>query len=316
MAKIGEDIRFAKNLIMKGGIVGVPTETVYGLAGNALDENSILKIYSAKDRPKFDPLIAHTDSLEKILPLIDEFPEKARILADSFWPGPLTLLLPRKRNVPDLLTSGLSRVAFRIPNHPLTLELLSKLYFPLAAPSANPFGFVSPTQASHVNDQLGDKVDYILNGGKCKIGVESTVVGFDNEEVVVHRFGGLGIEEIEKRVGSVRVELNKSSNPDAPGMMKSHYSPGVPVVIGIIREKLKQMSGKKVGVISFCEIFHEAYKMRVLSPTRDLNQAAKNLFRAMRELRETDVEVILTEKFPEKGIGRAINDRLARAAAQ
>lgn len=316
MAKIGKDIELAKDLIIKGGIVGVPTETVYGLAGNALDEKSILKIYAAKDRPKFDPLIAHTDSIEKVTKLVEEFPEEARILANTFWPGPLTLLLPKNNKVPDLLTSGLSRAAFRIPNHPLTLELLSKLDFPLAAPSANPFGFVSPTQASHVNDQLGDKVDYILNGGKCEIGVESTVVGFDKGEVVVYRFGGLGVEEIEKVAGPVKVELNNSSNPDAPGMMKSHYSPGVPVIIGTIREELKKVAGKKVGVISFDEVFHDASEMHVLSPTRDLNQAAKNLFGVMREMKEADVEIILTEIFPEEGIGRAINDRLARAATQ
>ena len=316
MAEIGKDIELANKIIVNGGLVAVPTETVYGLAGNALDEKSILKIYSAKDRPKFDPLIAHTDSPEKAEFLAKEFPQQARALANKFWPGPLTLLLPKKNSIPDLLTSGLSRIAVRVPNHPLTLKLLSQLDFPLAAPSANLFGFVSPTQASHVDDQLSDRVDYILNGGKCKIGIESTMVGFDEHGAVVYRLGGVGVEEIEAVIGPVRIELNKSSNPDAPGMMKSHYSPGVPVIIGTIRDELRNAVKKKVGVISFSEVFHDAHEMHVLSPTRDLNQAAKNLFSAMREMKEAEVQVILTEKFPDVGIGRAINDRLARAAAR
>lgn len=315
MAQIGKDVGFAKNLLNDGGIVGVPTETVYGLAGNALNEEAILKIYTAKNRPKFDPLIAHTDSIEKINSLVSDFPPKAKQLAEVFWPGPLTLLLPKGNEIPDLLTSGLSRVAFRIPNHPMALELLSGLDFPLAAPSANPFGFVSPTKASHVEDQLSDKVDYILNGGKCEIGLESTIVGFDGSEVVIYRLGGLRVEAIEELVGPVQLALNKSSNPEAPGMMRSHYSPGVPLLIGSIREELKKAEGKKVGVISFSEVFHEAHEMHVLSPIRDLNQAAKNLFGVLRKMKEANVDIILTEKFLDEGLGRAINDRLERASA-
>lgn len=316
MAQIGKDIDKAIHLLKVGEIVGIPTETVYGLAGNALNEEAILKIYTSKNRPKFDPLIAHTDSIEKVESLVKELPEKALLLAEAFWPGPLTLLLPKNDKVPDLLTSGLSRMAIRIPNHPLTLELLSKLDFPLAAPSANPFGFVSPTKASHVNDQLGDKIEYILNGGKCQVGIESTIIGFEDDEVVIHRLGGLEVEKIENVVGQVSLKLNKSSNPDSPGMMKSHYSPGVPVIIGSIREELKKLSGQKVGVISLGEVFHDAHEMYVLSPTRDLEQAAKNLFGVLRKLKQAGVDVILTEKFPDQGLGRAINDRLERAAAK
>lgn len=315
MARIGKDIDFAKNLLNEGAVVGIPTETVYGLAGNALNEDVILRIYAAKNRPKFDPLIAHTDSIQKVESLVDEFPEKARYLADAFWPGPLTLLLPKKDTIPALLTSDLPRVGFRIPNHPLTLNLLSQLDFPVAAPSANPFGFVSPTKASHVADQLDDKIEYILNGGQCRVGIESTIVGFEGEEVAIHRLGGLEMEAIEKAVGKVHLKLNKSSNPDAPGMLKSHYSPGVPVIIGSISEELKKVKGKKIGAISFGEVFHDVAVMHVLSPTRDIQQAAKRLFGALRELKQADVDIILTEKFPDEGIGRAINDRLERASA-
>ncbi|MCP4456611.1 MAG: threonylcarbamoyl-AMP synthase [Cytophagales bacterium] len=315
MAEIGKDIDYAKDVLSDGGIVGVPTETVYGLAGSALDTGAILKIYKAKNRPQFDPLIAHTNRIDKIETWVHDFPLKAMQLAEKFWPGPLTLLLNKTDAIPDLLTSGLARVAFRIPNHPLTLELLSRLDFPLAAPSANPFGFVSPTQASHVEDQLGDKVDYILNGGKCRIGIESTVVGFEEDEVIVHRLGGLSVEEIEEVVGPVQLKLNKSSNPEAPGMMKSHYSPGIPVIIGSIRDEVEKLKDRKAGVISFSEFYHDAQVMKVLSPTRDLHQAAKNLFRVLREMKDEEVDVIVTEKFPNEGLGKAINDRLERSAA-
>ena len=226
MAEIGLNIEKAAELLNAGEIIGIPTETVYGLAGNALNEDAILQIYSAKNRPKFDPLIAHTDSLEKVEDLVKNIPEKAATLAKHFWPGPLTILLEKKLNVPDLLTSGLSRIAIRIPNHPLTKQLLSKLDFPLAAPSANPFGYVSPTTAQHVQDQLGDKIPYILDGGPCKVGLESTIVGFENDEVIIYRLGGTKVEEIEKLIGPVKIQVNESSNPAAPGMLKSHYSPG------------------------------------------------------------------------------------------
>ena len=316
MAKIGKDVDYAARLLSEGEIVGIPTETVYGLAANAFDEDAILKIYSAKQRPKFDPLIAHSDSIEKIKSWVLELPPKATILAEKFWPGPLTILLKKGPQVPDLLTSGLSRMAVRIPNHDLTLELLSKLDFPLAAPSANPFGFVSPTKAAHVEEQLGDKLEYILNGGTCKIGIESTIVGFENDEATIYRMGGLSQEVIEEAIGPVEVELNKSSNPIAPGMLRSHYSPGIPLEIGPIRELLAKFEGKRIGVISFSEFFHDATVMEVLSPRGDIEQAAKNLFQSLRNLGTLNLDLILAEKFPNKGIGRAINDRLERAAAK
>lgn len=315
MAKVGENILFASMLLKEGELVAIPTETVYGLAGNALNEDAILKIYSAKNRPKFDPLIAHTNSVEKIKQWVADMPQEAIDLADAFWPGPLTMLLNKSSLIPDLLTSGLSRVAFRIPNHPLTLELLAQLDFPLAAPSANPFGFVSPTQADHVNDQMGDKLQYILDGGPCQIGIESTIVGFEGPRVVVYRLGGLSLEEIEGVVGKVEVRLNKSSNPVAPGMLKSHYSPGKPVIIGDIEKEIARHSTQKIGIISFHKAFEE-YETQVLSESGDLREAAKNIFQALRYMSKTDVDVILTETFPNEGLGRAINDRLQRAAAK
>jgi L-threonylcarbamoyladenylate synthase len=314
MAVIGTDILLAEKFLREGEVVAIPTETVYGLAGNALSEASILKIYQVKNRPSFDPLIAHVGSREAAQALVAQWPEKAALLADNFWPGPLTLLLPKKAHVPDLLTSGLERVGVRMPNHPLTLQVLSHLDFPLAAPSANPFGFVSPTSAQHVADQLGAKIPYILDGGPCRLGLESTIVGFEEEMPVVYRLGGLSLEQLEAVVGPVQLKRNKSSNPVAPGMLKSHYSPGKPMVLGDIEANLAKHAGKKIGTLGFTRSFPEAAHSFVLSPSGSLDEAARNLFAVMRAIATSDVDIILAERLPDEGLGRAINDRLERAA--
>lgn len=315
MATIGTDIQLAKKILLNDGVVGIPTETVYGLAGNALSEKAILKIYEVKNRPKFDPLIAHTNSLEKIKELVKEIPEKAHKLAAEFWPGPLTLLLEKDGRVPDILTSGHPRVAVRIPNHSLTQKLLSELDFPLAAPSANPFGYVSPTSAKHVDDQLGKKIEYVLDGGECSVGVESTIIGFENGEPVVHRLGGIAIEALEEVVGSVQVQINESSNPSAPGMLKSHYSPGRRLILGDIEKNLASRPSETTGIISFSKSYNVPQKnLFILSEKADLNEAAKNIFRALRAMDAPHVQEVLADFLPEEGLGRAINDRLKRAS--
>lgn len=315
VAEIGIDIDKAKDLLRAGEVIGIPTETVYGLAGNALDEDAILKIYSVKNRPKFDPLIAHTDSLAKVVKLVKEIPTQAHELANAFWPGPLTILLEKKKIVPDLLTSGLNRVAVRIPDHPLTFQLLSDLEFPLAAPSANPFGYVSPTSAQHVQDQLGEKIPYVLDGGMCQVGLESTIVGFEDDQVVVYRLGGTKVEAIEEVVGKVKIQVNESSNPAAPGMLKSHYSPGRKMILGSIEENLKNLDPKTTGIISFKKSFEvPEQNLAVLSQSGDLDEAARNIFSALRKMDQPHIEVILAEYLPKEGLGKAINDRLRRAA--
>ncbi len=320
MAQIGKDIAAAKAFLEKGQLVGIPTETVYGLAGNALDPEAAALIFETKNRPGFDPLILHTSSIERVGDFVREFPEQLRVLAEKFWPGPLTLLLPRKAIVPDLVTSGLDRVAVRVPRHPLTLALLEELSFPLAAPSANPFGYISPTRPSHVEAQLGEGIPYILDGGACTVGLESTIVGLENGQIVVYRLGGLEITEIEKLVGPAKIKDHSSSNPAAPGQLDSHYAPRKPFVLGdlhdLIREKKAQ--GENFAVLSFSEIFPDldSGKQIALSPSENLHEAAKNLFAAMRELDESSATVILAELMPEIGLGRAINDRLRRAAAK
>ncbi len=314
MSKIGIDIEKAKQILQNGGLVAIPTETVYGLAANALDKDAVLKIFEAKNRPHFDPLIIHTNSIEKVKMWVSDLPDWAQKLAKAFWPGPLTLLLPKK-NIPDIVTSGLELVAVRIPHHSLTLDMLAALDFPLAAPSANPFGYVSPTRPVHVAAQLKDKVEYILDGGDCEVGIESTIVGMEDGKLCVFRLGGLPVEDIEGVVGKVEIRLNRSSNPKAPGMLKNHYAPKKPLIIGDIASLLKEHSEKKVGVISFKSDFSQKHQ-QILSSKGDLGEAAHNLFSAIRTLDDSEVELIVAERFPEDLLGRAINDRLQRAAAK
>lgn len=319
MAEIGKDIFKAKSILERGDLVGIPTETVYGLAGNALNPDAVAKIFAVKNRPDFDPLILHTHALEKVYDFTLEIPDPLLKLAQRYWPGPLTLLLPKKKLVPDLVTSGLDQVAVRVPNHPLTRELLSVLEFPLAAPSANPFGYISPTKASHVNDQLGNKISYILDGGSCHVGLESTIVGMEGDKVMVYRLGGLDVGAIEKVVGKVQVMAHSSSNPKSPGMLKSHYAPQKPFVLGDLEELVKDYLKKGIpfAVLSFYREFPglpQSFQIQ-LSLQKDMSEAAKKLFAAMRTLDSLDVSVILAELLPEEGLGRAINDRLRRASA-
>ena len=320
MAEIGVDIEQAAAFLRQGKLVAIPTETVYGLAGNALDVKAVSSIFQTKNRPSFDPLILHVASLEQVSPFVSEFPEKLKRLAEAFWPGPLTLLLPRKSIVPDLVTSGLDRVAVRVPNHPLTLALLGQLDFPLAAPSANPFGYISPTQAAHVAAQLGAQIPFILDGGACAVGLESTIVGMEGEQVIIYRLGGLELSKIESVVGKLTVQAYSTSNPSAPGQLASHYAPQKPFILGNLGELVPQLiqQGKKVGVLSFSTHFPSlsADCQVVLSASQDLTEAAQRLFMAMRLLDESQAELIVAEFVPEIGLGRAINDRLKRAATQ
>jgi len=222
MADIGKDIAKAKRLLEAGELVAIPTETVYGLAANALDEDAVAKIFEVKDRPGFDPLIVHAGTVTQISGIVEDIPGPLLKLAEKFWPGPLTLLMKKKPLIPYLVTSGLENVAVRVPDHPMTGELLRILDFPLAAPSANPFGYISPTLAEHVQDQLGEKIPYILDGGHSEVGLESTIVGMDAGRVFVFRLGGTEVSAIEDIVGVVTVMPQSSSNHKSPGMLKSH----------------------------------------------------------------------------------------------
>lgn len=314
---IGTALTTAIELLRRSEVVAVPTETVYGLAGNALCPKAIASIFEIKNRPRFDPLIVHASSVERLSKYANAFPEAARRLADQFMPGPLTLLLDKAAIIPDLVTAGSPRVALRVPNHPLTLSLLQQLDFPLAAPSANPFGYISPTTAQHVADQLGSQIPYILDGGPCQVGVESTIVGFEDGQAVVYRKGGVPVEALTALVGPVQVREHSTSSPNAPGMLKSHYAPSARVVIGNIKELLTKYEGQRVGVIRFRETVDKlpAEHQLILSPGGNFAEAARRLFAGMRQLDRLQLDVILAELLPEEGLGRAVNDRLRRAAA-
>jgi L-threonylcarbamoyladenylate synthase len=314
MAETGNDIAKAKELLIQGDLVAIPTETVYGLAANALDVAAISKIFTAKNRPEFDPLIVHIKSIEEITRYATDIPTKATTLAERFWPGPLTLLLKKKSIVPDLVTSGMDTVGLRNPAHKLTLELLKELDFPLAAPSANPFGYVSPTTAKHVNDQLGDRISYVLDGGSCDVGLESTIVGFEGNETIIYRVGGLSVEDIEQTIGKATLQPYSTSNPKAPGQLKSHYAPGKKVILGKLEELLQQYPALESGILSFNKDFNSPYQF-ILSPSGKMEEAAQNLFTALRAFDQMPIDFILAEPVPEVGLGRAINDRLRRAAA-
>ncbi len=314
---IGKDLERAIALLQQEEVVAIPTETVYGLAGNAFSPRAVSTIFAVKERPSFDPLIVHTNDFERAASFTAEIPALAWRLAQHFMPGPLTLLLPKTENIPDIVTAGLPQVAVRVPSHPLAQALLSLLDFPLAAPSANPFGYISPTTAEHVEQQLGSRIPYILDGGPCQVGLESTIVGFEDSQAVVYRQGGLALEALEKIAGPLLVRPHSTSNPLAPGMLKSHYAPRAPLILGHLEELRERYQGKNIGIIAFRQALPQipAEHQLILSPSGDQAEAARNLFAGMRLLDSLGLDLILAELVPEEGLGRAINDRLRRAAA-
>lgn len=296
-------ILMAARYLKEGQLVAIPTETVYGLAANAFDDEAVKKVFQAKNRPYSDPLIVHCHSLEAVRELVSEFPPGAEELALAFWPGPLTLLLPKSDKISSLITAGQNRVAIRIPNHPLTLELLASLPFPVVAPSANPFGYVSPTTAAHVAAQLQDEVAYILDGGPCEIGIESTIVGFEEGLAKIYRHGGIPAEKITLECGF---------SYQGPGMLKSHYAPRKKVLLGDIPTLLTKYP--QAAILSFTKSY-PGHSL-VLSPSGSLDEAAHNLFAALRTLDEAPCDLIIAEELPMQGLGRGINDRLRKAACQ
>ena len=317
MAEIGQDIGKAKKVLEGGGLVAIPTETVYGLAANGLDSAAVAKIFEAKRRPSFDPLIIHAYSLRSMKNWVEYVPEEAEQLASAFWPGPMTLVLNKKEVIPDLVTSGLSSVAVRLPNHDLTRELLGALSFPLAAPSANPFGYISPVTAQHVNDQLGESVDYILDGGACQVGLESTIVSLTGEPTIL-RLGGLALEDIQKVMPSVKVNTHSSSKPSAPGMLASHYAPKKTIELKETFDSNSVRDFFEIGALVFQHYMEDipTENQYVLSAKGDVNEAAQRLFTGLRTLdANPEINRIITEYVPEEGLGRAINDRIKRATA-
>lgn len=314
--ELGTDIELAAQFLRQGELVSIPTETVYGLGANGLLEPSLKAIFRVKNRPFYDPLILHTDSREKVEQWTEEMSAKLQLLADRFWPGPLTLLLDRKAAIPDVVTAGLPRVAFRIPNHPLTLKLLASLDFPLAAPSANPFGFVSPTRADHVLGHFNGQIAMVLDGGPSAVGIESTIVGEEDGEIIVYRLGGLSVERIEAIVGNVSVRTS-SSKPAAPGMLERHYSPSKTIIVVESEVQLARAAAEDAAYILYNLPFDAAEnRLMRLSKSALPEEAAANFYAALQQWESDEtVKQLVIERMPDFGLGRAINDRLKRAAS-
>ncbi|AGC76528.1 L-threonylcarbamoyladenylate synthase [Nonlabens dokdonensis] len=316
MTIVSKDLLKAAEILSKEELVAIPTETVYGLAGNIYSETAIKKIFEMKNRPFFNPLIVHIHSVEQVEDLAVDFPEKAQELAKAFWPGSLTLVLKKNDKVPDLITAGKDTVGIRMPNHSLTLELLRNLDFPVAAPSANPFTHISPTTAQHVKNYFDGKLEMVLDGGNCTNGIESTIVGFENGEPVVYRLGSISVEEIERVVGKVSVRNNKEQAPNAPGMLEKHYAPRTKTyLVQDISAFIKQHPDKKIGLLLH-STDHESFdvsSITYLSKTGNLKEAASRLYSAMHEMDQLDLDMIIAQRLPDYDLGKSINDRLERA---
>ena len=304
------NIEKAADLIREGKLVAFPTETVYGLGADALNPLAVAKIFELKERPSFDPLIIHIADLAQLEKLVCIKDERVLKLACKFWPGPLTMVLPKSDVVPDIVTSGLPTVGIRMPDNKLALDLIRKSGCPLAAPSANKFGRISPTTAAHVKKQLPD-VDFILDGGKTTVGIESTIITLTDSGFQILRNGIITQEELETVIPiDKNVSIEKLS---APGMMKSHYSPRKKLLIA--DKNNLNIDKSKAGLISFSgEIEKDFFKIIRVSDRNELKDYAVNMFEAMHSFEDDDsVELIIAEPVIEKGIGKAIMDRLKKA---
>jgi len=313
-----ESLKLAHQELMKGRVVAIPTETVYGLAANAFDEQAVNQIFALKKRPAYNPLIVHIGRKEQVEELAQNIPATAHRLMEAFWPGPLTLLLHKKNSVGDRITAGKSTVAIRMPNHRLTLALLQKLPFPLVAPSANRFNHISPTQPEHVRLSLGANAPFILDGGACTLGIESTIIGFSGDKPVLYRWGALSREDIEIVAGPLTLHELDENDIRSPGQLKKHYAPHTAMEIcSNIPRRLKSLENQRVGLLLWTRrpaLDHEP--QMVLSPRGDLNEAAHHLFAALHRLDQMDLDMILAEPVPDRGVGQAINDRLRKASAR
>lgn len=319
------DVRRCAALLRRGGLVAFATETVYGLGASAFDARAVAGVFRAKGRPSFDPLIVHIGELRQLDDVCKNIPELAMKLARRFWPGGLTLVLPKAERVPDMVTAGLSTVAVRMPSHACASQLLSVFGAPIAAPSANRFGYTSPTCAKDVLEDLGGRIDAVLDGGPADVGIESTIVWPHEGEIIVLRPGAVSIEELSK-VAPVRLRPHRPGEVLSPGGLPTHYAPHTPMALlpaawkSELRRLEREPGGRlpRIGLLLFkpepfrCSAVQAVW---TLSPKGRLEEAAANLFRAIRNLDKMSLDAILAGPFPRKGIGLAIADRLEKAAS-
>lgn len=312
LSPTAENLALAADIICRGGLVSFPTETVYGLGANALSAEAAVGIFEAKRRPSFDPLIVHVADWAMLVRVVQEVPPQAERLIERFWPGPLTLVLSKSAEVPGIVTSGLPTVAVRMPRHPVALELIRRAGVPLAAPSANPFGYLSPTRAEHVERMLGDSVDLILDGGATGFGVESTILLL-GERPVLLRHGATPLEDLEAMLGPLEQRVGERQKPLVPGQLPQHYAPRTPVALARPEEVPPELR-KRAGFLAFRDVPKGFKVVKVLSPTGEMLEAAAHLFEALHQLDRLNLDLIYAEPVPEEGLGRAIMDRLRRAA--
>lgn len=320
VTSISIDVRRAAGLLREGKLVAFPTETVYGLGADATNPVAVARIFESKNRPTFDPLIVHVADFDHVFALVTDFPASAQLLAKAIWPGPLTLVLPRSGMIPDLVTAGLSGVGIRIPRHPLAIELLSLAGCPVAAPSANPFGRISPTTAAHVRDGLAGRVDCILDGGPCHVGLESTVVSFLTSQPTVLRPGGCPVEDIEQIIGPVlhaKADTSRENSAQpSPGMLSRHYAPRTRLLLIEYDQPAVPIPGLRCGLLTEGTRPRQSgfAHIQTLCSAGDLRTCAARFFAALRSLDSEHPDVIIAHTFPEHGLGIALNDRLKRAA--
>jgi L-threonylcarbamoyladenylate synthase len=317
------NLRRAGALIAAGGLVALPTETVYGLGADAFNARAVARVFEAKARPSFDPLIVHIASIEQVDSVARDIGPKARALMEALWPGPLTLVLPKRPELPDLVTSDLETVAVRLPAHPVARAIIAYSGTAVAAPSANPFGYISPTTARHVERMLGSRVDLIVDGGPCRVGVESTVLDMTVDPPSLLRPGGMALALIEAVTGPVsRPEASTADRPAGPGMLDSHYAPRTPLRLMTRQDfaAARRVPGRVAALLLEPASLDpkdgnpDFAATRFLSASGDLVEAAASLFALMHELDALGFDEIWAERVPETGLGPAINDRLYKAS--
>lgn len=316
MSTLQSSISTAAALIRQGAVVAFPTETVYGLGASALNAEAVARIFEIKGRPRFDPLIVHIAGLDQLSTVAAEIPGNARELIQRFWPGPLSIVLPKQTAIPDIVTAGLPTVAVRCPDHEVALRLIESAGVPIAAPSANVFGGISPTTAEHVRTQFGDRLSCILDAGPCRIGIESSVISFVDERPALLRHGGVSLEQITELIGPVAIATSEDAQPASPGQLSRHYAPSTP--LDLIEGELPDPGSERVGLLTFQapRTERDFAAVEILSVQGCMREAAANLFAALRRLDALALDRIIASAVPEVGLGRAIMDRLRRAACR
>ncbi|MEI3612084.1 L-threonylcarbamoyladenylate synthase [Pseudogracilibacillus sp. SO30301A] len=316
-------IQEAADLLVKGEVVAIPTETVYGLGANARDEAAVDKIFKAKGRPNDNPLIVHVASKEQLFSLVKSCPTYVEKLIDTFSPGPITYVLESSGKIASNVTAGLSTVGLRIPKNEITLTLLEQTNLPIAAPSANLSGKPSPTTAQHVLEDLDGKIAAVLDGGPANVGLESTVVDCTQEIPVILRLGKITPDDIKQVAGEVKLATNITENtrtPKSPGMKYKHYAPDVPLILVQDNNKLQEIideegsKGNRVGVLTSTGITNEIKADQIIILGRDEEEIAAKLYDALRSFKQNEVDIVVCESFPREGVGKAVMDRIERAA--